>query len=334
MEARDSFELEDLVINLDQLRPENVGSLSVADLEWVLADFVLSQGQQLQLEPNSWPESAERENERVFAHTWWPFSIAADFPRVSEEQVLTIALFTTCHILYTVYIDDIIDNPETARPEVKMAIPFVLDRQFRLASTLFEPDSLFWEEIHRSTFTMSKAMLAENRRMLPRPTTLEEYIDIARGRMAFSHLNSIGLAVLNGSASQRQVLHEFWDAYALAPIVYDDITDWWEDYRNQTYSYLHTQVLFSSPFREEVEAGILPDIRELGIALFFSDVAEALYDVAEAELLRAQDIATRNGYQKLTELSEQAHARLLRRRNGLTERKLRLLLEATSQTGG
>ena len=50
------------------------------------------------------------------------------------------------------------------------------------------------------------------------------------------------------------------------------------------------------------------------------------YDVAEAEMLRARAIASDNGYRKLVELSEQAHARLLNRQNAIAERKLQLLL--------
>jgi len=324
MEAQDDFDLDVVLAHLARLRPENVASLPFAELEWILADFVVCWGQRLLLEPGSWPEPAERERVRDFARTVCPFFIAPDF-RVSGEQILTLALAATCLNLHTLYLDDSIDNAETARPEVKMAIPYVLERWFHLAATLFPPDSLFWEEARQAMLIMSRAMLAECRHWL-KPLTLDEYMETARGRMAFTRVNSIGLAVLDSSTDRLPALYDFWDAFGLAAVVHDDVTDWREDYHNQSYSYLHTQVLFSSPFREEVEAGNLPDIRELGIALFYSDLAESLYDVAEAEMLRARAIASDNGYCKLVELSEQAHARLLNRQNAIAERKVQLLL--------
>jgi hypothetical protein len=333
MKPRDS-QLDLVLAHLGRLRPESVASLPLEEVEWILANFVDSGGRRLLLDPDSWPEQAEREKVRRLARSWWPLSIASDFPHVSEEQVRTLALAATCFHLYILYLDSITDNPVTTPYEVKMAMPFVLERWFHLSARLFPPDSPYWNEVRRILLTLCHAMHAECRCSPPRPLTLDEYIETGRGRVAFTSFSTIGLAVLENSTKQLPTLCDCWTALSLAALIHDDITDWMEDYENQTYSYLHTQVLFSHPFREKVKAGNLPDVREVGIALFFSDLAESLYDVAEAEILRAQTIISRNGYRNLADFSQQAHALVLERRSKLAERKLQVLADILLQKGG
>jgi hypothetical protein len=323
MLTQDEFDLDIVVTHLAGLCPEAVAALPLADLEWILADFVINWGQRLVLEAEAWPAPAEREAPRLFGQSWWPLFIAPDFPRVSDEQLRTLTLAATCFHLYIIYQDEAMDNPDSTPPGVQLAIPYVLERFYHLAAMLFAPDSRFWDEVRQVMVDTSHAMLAERRRQPPRPLNLDEYLRTARGRVAFTRFSTIGLALLDGSADKLPMLTEVWNALSMTPLVDDDIGDWKEDYANQTYSYLHSRVLFSPPFRAEVEAGRLPDVREMGVALFFSDVAESLYDMARDEVSRAQTIATQNGYHKLVELGARAHARLARRRNELAERKVR-----------
>jgi len=307
-----------------------VASLPLTELEWILADFVINYGQRLMLEPDAWPAPAAREGARAFGRSWWPLFIASDFPRVSDDQLRTLALAATCFNLYIACQDEAMDNLESTSPGVQLAIPYVLERWFHLAAMLFPPDSRFWEEVRRIMLATSQAMLAESRRQPPRPLSLDEYVKVARGRVAFTRFSTIGLAVLDGSLDKLPMLADIWDSLSIMLLVDDDIADWREDYSNRTYSYLHTRILFSPPFREQVEAGRLPDERELGVALFFSNVAESLYDMVQAEIKRVRAIAAQNGYHKLAELGERAHARMLRRRNELAERKLHTLLSHLS----
>ena len=334
MLTQDEFQLDVVVAHLARLCPEAVAALPLADLEWILADFVINWGQRLVLEEDTWPAPVEREAARSFAQSWWPLFIAPDFPRVSDEQLRTLALAATCFLLYIIYQDEAMDNPDSTSPAVQLAVPYALERWYHLAALLFPPASRFWDEVRQLMLDTSHAMLAERRRQPPRPLSLDEYTQTARGRIAFTRYSTIGLAMLDGSADKLPMLTEVWNSFSIAPLVEDDIGDWKEDYSNRTYSYLHSQVLFSPPFREEVEAGHLPDMREIGVALFFSDVAESLYDMAGVEVSRAQAVAAQNGYRKLAELGERAHARLLRRRGELAERKLRALMRHLSWKGG
>lgn len=322
MKRTTNIELDSVLEHLACLCPERLALLPLEELEWKLALFVDSWGQEFELELDFCSKHEEKSKLHSFAQAMWPFFISSDFPNVSEKQLRTLALATTCFNLYILYLDDIIDNPETASPEVKVAMPFVLKQWFYVSAILFPMNSLFWKESHRIMLTLSQAMLGEYRHKLPRAMTLDEYLEVARGRVAFTHFNSLGLAILNGSSEHLSELYDCWTGISLAYLIHDDIIDWMEDYENGIYSYLHTQVLFSPPFREEVQAGKLPTTQEVGIALFYSDIAESLYDIAKVEILKAQEIASKNGYCNLLNLTQEAYTLLLKRQTELKKRKL------------
>ena len=94
-----------------------------------------------------------------------------------------------------------------------------------------------------------------------------------------------------------------------------------EDFRNETYSYLHLQMLFSPPFRNEVEAGQLPSINEMGVALFFSDLAESLYELAQGIVQKACASIAVYGYDRHADKGQQALRLLEGYREELIRRK-------------
>jgi hypothetical protein len=145
MLTQDEFDLDIVVTHLAGLCPEAVASLPLADLEWILADFVINWGQRLVLDAEAWPAPAEREAARLFGQSWWPLFIAPDFPRVSDEQLRTLTLAATCFHLYIIYQDEAMDNPDSTPPGVQLAIPYVLERFYHLSAMLFAPESRFWD---------------------------------------------------------------------------------------------------------------------------------------------------------------------------------------------
>jgi hypothetical protein len=157
--------------------------------------------------------------------------------------------------------------------------------------------------------------------------TLDEYLESGRGRVAFTWISALGLAILGGRAADLPALRDFWIGASLSALIHDDVCDWMDDYRTGRYSYLHLHTLAAPPFRAEVQAGALPSSSELGVALFLSDTAEALYDTAFAEAQRAYAAIAGCGFPRQTAVGQRAVELVARHRQAMMNRKYQLLLK-------
>ncbi len=319
-------QLDSLLDNLARLIPEQIAFIPRSELEFILSDFVISGGRRLRLDMEQWPTPEEQEALRRFSNSWWPFFVAPDFPNVTEDQIRTLALATTCFHLYTALVDQIVDKANTCSAELILALSPILEHWFQLSAVLFDRHSSYWIYARQIQARLSRAMRDERLRQPTTTLTLEAYLESCRGRVAFTCVNAIGLATLEGQIEHIPHLCDFWTRVSLSAVIHDDICDWMEDYCDKRYSYLHLQLLASPPFRAEVLAGTLPDITELGIALFLSDLAETLYGVADTEAQRAYSDIIGYGYQRHREIGRRALDRVESRRMALMERKMRLFL--------
>jgi len=290
-QSLEQFNLNTFLDRLNQLQPQKIEQVPIAELEWILAAFVLSWGQRLPLTSSTWPSAAERESMRQFSQIYFPFAIAPDFEGVSSLQVRTLALAWAAISLYVILVDYTIDRPHQTPAAIKLALGHVMLHAQRLLSQLFLPEHPFWQEFERCLSLMSCSMLDEHHLYggHPRPFSFEEFKRIAYQKMALGQVNYISLALLNHSPEYVPVLKQCWDAVGLAAVIYDDVLDWREDYENSNYTYLLSQILFSDPFRADVDAGLLPEPAEIGAALFCTNVFESLYELAVQEL---QTVAT------------------------------------------
>jgi hypothetical protein len=306
------FDLDAFLDRLDQLRPEVVEHIPSSELEWILAAFVQSQGQRLPLSPETWPSVAERESLRKLGNLYFPFAIDSDFPAVSVDQIRRLALAGAALGLYVFFLDYVIDRPMTTPTGVKLSLHHLMLYAYQLLSELFAPRAPFWRQMERCVGLMSESMLDERQMYggTARPFSLDEFRRIACGKMAFARLTYIGMAMLNGTPEHIPTLNQCWDAISLAVIISDDIIDWREDYENANYTYLLSQVLFSSPFRVQVEAGQLPEPAEVGAALFCTHLIESLYILAAKELRVAAERAHGIGCLALAKVIAQLEARV------------------------
>jgi hypothetical protein len=324
MTVADKFDLRILLAHLSRLGPEAVKDVPFAELEWILSDFALSWGQRLLLQPTNRPSEAQRAR----LGTFLPFSTASDFLAVRPNQVRTLALAAAYLNLYVILVDYIIDEPLTALAAAKLAIQHVLLHFYCLLSQLFPADSPFWSEIERLMGLMSQAMLDEHQMYsgTVRPFSLDEFKRIAWGKMACAQINCIGLAMLNGTPERIPALTDCWDAIGLAATVRDDVLDWREDYCKANYTYLLSQVLLSPPFRTRVEAGDLPELTEIGAALFCTDLIESLYMLAHADLGAAACRAAEIDCPTLASLLRHLQAEMSSRSTEMFDRKMAALI--------
>jgi hypothetical protein len=331
MAALGELDLDVLIDHLDRLNLALVERVSISDLEWILPDFLLSWGQRLPSATTSGLTEAERDRLKRVGFTVLPFSTAADFSSVHPDQVRTLALAVTSLNLYVMLLDPIVDDPLATPAAAKLAVEPTLRHFYRSMSQLFPSESPFWTSLQASLDLMSRTMLEEHHR-LSRPFsafTLNEFKRLAQGKMAFARINCIALTTLNGAPELVPALCECWDAISLASIIRDDILDWREDYRNANYTYLLSSVLLSAPFEEEVEGGNLPDLREIGAAVFCTDLIESLYSLAHDELGAAAGRALEIGCLALADVLSRLQATIGSEVTSISERKLERLIAAS-----
>jgi hypothetical protein len=287
------FDLEASLLYLDELTPESVRMIALADLEWILSDFILSWGQRLLLQPEKWPEFKERERARQSGARYLPFSIASDFPTVTTDQVRMFGSAFTRHALFNALLDEIIDEPETVPTMAKLILQPLVFQAHCGYQALFPPDSLFWNEAEKSIVVTTRSMWQEHSQHngLVQDFSLDEFRSIAIEKATLANISRIGLSVLNGTPQWISTLNTCFDAIAVAAAVQDDIRDWRHDYQAGNYTYLLSQVLLSPPFRANVATGHLPSPGEVGAALMYSDFIESLYNIACLELQAAIDQA-------------------------------------------
>lgn len=312
------FRLSTLQAHLANLRPERLAGFEDGELALTLTSFIFSAGQCLPLppEPPGWPS----EQLLPFSQRYLPFFVAADFPGVTRDQVITLALATACRALYIVLLDRVVDSPATTSAEVKLALSHVLLADYLLLGRLFPPASPFWPEFNRLMALTSEGILAEQLGHFGRisPYSWGEYERIAWHKMAIVQVQAVALAWLNHSPQDIPFLQACYAAISLAGIVNDDINDWLDDYRHGIYSYHLTAILLSPAFAPDVQAGQLPDPAEVGLALFCSDLAETMYDRARDKLRAVESGASQRGYPALARLIDQTGQWLARRCTELT----------------
>jgi hypothetical protein len=297
MAAADEFDLGDLLNHLGQLVPKDI---------------------------EDWSPIALQTRPRKYL----PFYMAADFTNVSSDQVRHLAVATACLNVYVVLVDHIIDEPSIAPTASKLAIQPVLLHFYRRLSDLFPPDSPIWGEVERCMNRTSRAVLDEKQihSGVVHPFSLPEFKRIACSKMAFAHINSIALAILNNTPECIPTLTQCWDAIFFAAIVHDDVLDWRSDYENRNYTYLLSQVLLSPPFQHAVAAGQLPDAAEIGAALFCTDTIEALYIRAAEELETTAKEAIKIKYSALADLILQIQGEIKDRVNEVFIERIRNLI--------
>jgi hypothetical protein len=334
MTAIDEFDLSILLDHLNKLRLGAVRETPPDELEWILGDFVRSWGQRLLLDPETWLPVTQRTDQRSCGITYLPFSTASDFPAVCPNHVRILALATACLPLYMSLLDAIIDAPATTPTAAKAAIQPLLIRFYRLLSQLFPVDSSFWGEANRVLELSLQTMVDEYETHTGqvRPFPVDEFRRIAHGKMAFMQVNCIGMAMLNGTPEHIPALTECWDAIGLAAIARDDIYDWQEDYSQASYTYLLSQVLFSPPFRREVEAGQLPQLEEVGAALFCTDLCESLYELACTDLRAAAERASEINCPALAGLIRLFHTKMREQLAEMFELRMATMLSARTSS--
>jgi hypothetical protein len=292
--ATDDFQLDLLLKNLSYLRLENMIDIPPASLEWILAQFILSLGQQLPLDQERPP--ADLRNKRIsrFGRRYLPFSIAVDFPKVNDCQVYTLALATACGVLHARFLDVVVDDPYNASPGLYYAIPHIYFQFLRFLSLLFPANSVLWTEVDRLTRLTSMAGIAEKQRHVNHVAAYswEEFQEISHNKMALAQINPFALALLNETPEKISIFQECWKVISLAVIVNDDILDWQEDYKQGNYTYLLTRILTTSPLIAGETKDELPTLSEMGVSLFTSNLVEELYLQILNELRRVYELAS------------------------------------------
>lgn len=323
-----SFDMEGTLRLLEEVEPSSLAALTYCELEWVLADFVLSWGQRMLLDPTSWPTQNERVYGHRFGRRYLPFQLAPDFPGVSPEQVRILALATSSHALFILLLDESIDAPETAPAATKLALQHLLAHSYRWYRALFPADSAFWVAAERRARITTQAMWQEyyQHNGQVHPFSGEEFRRIAADKVAVAHINFIGLAILNGTPELIPCLIPCWDAIGLAATVLDDLRDWASDYQARNFTYLLSQVLRTPPLATLVANGELPSLLEVGGALFCSPVMEELCDLAQTELQLAAQHARDLGCMAFADLADQAYREVQAAYLDLTQRKLTALM--------
>jgi len=332
--STDDFELDLLLANLSSLNPDDLIGIPPAHLEWALAQFVLSLGQQLPVHQEI--PVVEPRNKRTsrFGRRYLPFAIAGDFPDVGEYEVNTLALATAYGILHSRFLDLVIDEPSHCSAAITYAIPHVYLQFCRLLSLLFPANPVFWNEVDRLTALTSRAGITEKRKHNRRvePYSWEEFQQISHDKMALAQINPVALALLNGTPEILPTFQECWKAISLAVIVNDDVLDWQEDYDRGNYTYLLSHVLLSSPFDMDVSAGQFPTRFEVGVSLYASNVVDELYLRASHALQHAYDLASGQRCFGLANLIYEAKEWMQERRSEVTVRKLLQLFRPSVKT--
>jgi hypothetical protein len=329
------FDLPTLLDHLVQLHSPKVDQIPLSELNWILGGFVLSGGQQLPLNQHAWPSPTERESIGQFANYYLPLAAAPDFPAVANIQLRGLALAAAVLGLYVLLLDSVIDKPATTPAAVKLALHHLMLQAHQELSQIFPPNHPFWPEMEGNLTLMSQSMLDECQLYggTANPFSLDEFKRVACGKMAFVRLNYIALAMLNGTPQEIPALNKCWDAIGLAVIVFDDVLDWREDYENENYTYLLSQILFSTPFQTEVAAGKLPKTTEVGMALFCTDQIESLYALAADELTAAVKLASEINCTALAGLIDELREKAVALRNNLVSQKINALFAMSTNNG-
>lgn len=245
-----SFIIQDALAKL----PHLVGDISDPDtLEHFLSAWVLAM-----LRGNVPPSNVgEIPNRQVANKLFLPFRMTTDFPNCSLEQLRQLAICDAYGLVYSGWIDDVIDHLPNDREAIDLDecysnAKLAYEHMIVNLRKLFPPDSDFWGYLQHLVQQFSHAMQWEtmHRNLSPIEYSYDEFCSLAQGKMSLALINPIALSLLNKTPDRLQGLVSAWRELSVAIILFDDIQDWKSDFEENQLSFLLNRVLVDRKFEK------------------------------------------------------------------------------------
>ena len=325
---RAKIELRQLQANVRWFQSKTIDLISLPELSIRLATYLWSSGQHIHPEPVSQYLPTDLATLQRFLDFYLPFHIAVDFPNVPKSSIRRLAIGSAHLHLYGALLDYILDASFQSAAKLEVITPYLLFQAQRILANLFPIDSIFWKKLDLLLTQTSWTLLSEQ----PKPSSkieacsLSQYRRSAHKKMALAKTNVIGLAILNGTPDRISALNVCWNALMFLATLDDDVIDWVEDYQEGKYTFLLTQILLSEPFRADVDSGRMPNIDEVGAALFCSDTIERLYLEAAENLQQAELAISQFNCPAITNLLRVHRDKTLLRANTIVANKIGALI--------
>ncbi|HLI72103.1 MAG TPA: prenyltransferase/squalene oxidase repeat-containing protein [Ktedonobacteraceae bacterium] len=238
-----------------------------------------------------WKDLNLCKNDPVNIYDCYPYLFADVFPRIEPALLADFSLATKLLASSLLYADKLMDLnllPYDTTLLLEHIFAFQLEG-YTLLQKLFPPDSPFWPRF-RSYFAHYQRVCLLEKQFANGSISWKELdektaMDIAVGKTGLSRGVPAGLAALSGDEEYMEVFNESLDLYNFAHQMFDDLSDWKEDYLHQSPSLLLSRWLPERPDKPSVD-----DLDLLARELYYDGHACVILQLAIDALARANNL--------------------------------------------
>lgn len=214
---------------------------------------------------------------------YYPLLFSGAFPRVTQEQLVTLAVVGIHYADHIGQIDSFVDDPDVKNADrIVLSVLLITESLNRLHS-LFPHDSPFWTYLAVYQHDFFEAVISEKQTHFGRvkPLTAGQFFDLAKNKAGISKLVTTGLAILDGSSGPVEALSRSQDQFNAACQIYDDIVDLRDDLANRQYTYLLSAGITGAGVRESDLLSSDPRaVDELFRYIYYSGLIEDTLEMA------------------------------------------------------
>lgn len=239
-----------------------------------------------------WKDLNLSENVPVSIYDCYPYLLVdAFFPRIDTARLADFSLATRLLAFSLLYADKLMDlNLSSYDTTLLLEHIFAFQIEgYTLLHQLFPPASPFWPRYHAYFAHYQRVCLLEkqfaNGSVSWKEFDEETAMDIAIGKTGLSRGVPAGLAALSGDERYMEVFNEALNLYNFAHQMFDDLSDWKEDYLHQSPSLLLCRWLPERPNKPSTD-----DLDVLAHELYYDGHACAILQLAIDALTQAHTL--------------------------------------------
>ena len=219
---------------------------------------------------------------RVNHYHCYPYFFRDAFPKIGDEQVITLSIAGVLYLDQLCMLDKLVDQPSGAERHLSLLATMVHEKAFAVLRQIFSSDNGFWEHLASLNLDHGRAVLDEKRYHQHRLNRFAkgDFYALATQKAGVSKATHIALAYLSGDFSPVESLSRSQDCFNAAFQAYDDVKDWKEDLKHGNYTNLLTTVLMDYHTSESSINASDSSVNDLSHSIYYGGYAENILQEA------------------------------------------------------
>lgn len=205
-------------------------------------------------------------------------SFCVDYGMISDMCLLSILSLESC-----LFDDKILDGQETISGD-RLHMHNIINVEIgRLVQKLIGDDDTFWKYYYKYYNEYAESTMLERQKHFGRieDYSFEEFVRISKGKQAMCKIIPAVFCCIQNDFTMLDDYEKSIDLNSVGMQIFDDLRDWRDDFSNQRYSYMLSQILYKGGFTASSDIHqIIEYLFERNLDTYYLDHAKIFLDEA------------------------------------------------------